>query len=408
MKTSRIIAVIFVWVAFTSEYPFTLIQAYPWHPHLLIISTINLLMVTWLLVKKNFVLLSKKVLVVITIQVIIFFIFFMIHNDEFYLRIILRMIPIVITCIFIKNIIGIENFSKSLLVLFSILGILGVAAFILSFIGILDPIYIYENPDGRPAYNFIFTLTNKVFQFGNTNVIRVASFFDEPGTFAFYIIFFLLLNKIYKFGKVYDNILIISGLFTFSMAFYILIAVYFIIFRKEGKRRYYIPAVLVIIAFLSIVFISKGESDVSNKMYSLTFDRFRMTNNEDQLFVGDNRSRQMFMAISIFLDNPLIGYGTTNAIKDFPPMNTNIFAPLAFNGVIGFIFLFMNVGLLYSFIYKRKDTAKFILLLTLLYFQRPHVIGYFTYSMTILIVEMIINERFNKTHYQKSRIGAIF
>jgi len=401
-KGKNLVAIIVVWIAFTSEYPFTLIQAYPWHPHLILLGIMNIIMMIWMLTLNNIRLFNNKIIFLFMFQMIGFALLYLTHNDDFYLKIILRMLPIIITCAFIKNVIGLKQFSKSLIIIFSALSVLGVFAFFLCITGVLNPIDVYVNPDGRPAYNLIITLTNKVYYFGNALVIRVASYFDEPGTFAFYIIFFLLIIKIYNFDFKYETILIIGGLFTFSLAFYIIIATYFLLDKRYNRIKYYFPIAIMVIALSGIVISKRTDNPVASKIYTMTFDRFRFASSEEQFSVGDNRSKQMFMAISIFSENPIIGYGTTRAILNYPPMNTNIFAPLAFNGIFGFPILFLNVIFLLLLIHNknnyqplRKNIKIFALLLIMLYLQRPHVIGYFTYSITILIMNMIEEKNYD-------------
>ena len=378
---AKYLPILIVWAAFTSEYPFSLIQAYSWHPHLYLLGVLNIIMIIWLLAKKEIKLINIRVLLIIFIQVLACILLFTIHKDQFYLRIILRMIPIIITVLYIKNVVGLDYFSITTIKIFYFLSILAILSFFLCFVGLLEPVNIYTNPDGRPAYNLIITLTNKIFYVGNILIIRVASFFDEPGTFAFYIIFFLLIGSIYNYDKKYINMLLMAGLFTFSMAFYIIIFFYFVLRKGYFKSRQYILVILVSIFLFGYIFVNKDNSPALAKLYSLTLDRFRVENKSDRIVVGDNRSQQFFMALSIFSEHPFLGYGTSNAISDYPPMNTNIIAPMAFNGFIGFLALFSHVGLLFYYLKKYDSTnklkrlRKYILLLLLLYAQRPHVIG---------------------------------
>ena len=59
----------------------------------------------------------------------------------------------------------------------------------------MQPIARFVNPDGRTAYNFIFTFTNSVYFLGGKYLIRYSSYFDEPGALAFYLTLALILNK---------------------------------------------------------------------------------------------------------------------------------------------------------------------------------------------------------------------
>jgi len=64
----------------------------------------------------------------------------------------------------------------------------------------------------RPYYDFGLAYTNVFYQIGNVKLIRVAGFYNEPGTFAFYTTFALLIARIFGMAKWKEILLIIFGL----------------------------------------------------------------------------------------------------------------------------------------------------------------------------------------------------
>ena len=56
---------------------------------------------------------------------------------------------------------------------------------------------------------------------------RVNGFFDEPGAFAFWGMFALLFNKLMFDNKKLEIIIMVSLLFTFSAAYFVLLPIYF-------------------------------------------------------------------------------------------------------------------------------------------------------------------------------------
>ena len=77
-------------------------------------------------------------------------------------------------------------FAKFWVNLHLVIGLLGLAAFIAGILFNLQPLDTFLK---RPYYDFGLTYTNIYYQIGSVKLIRVAGFYDEPGTFAFYMTF---------------------------------------------------------------------------------------------------------------------------------------------------------------------------------------------------------------------------
>jgi hypothetical protein len=308
---------------------------------------------------------------------------------------------VIISVLFIYRYIGIHKASTFIINLLIILGILGIIGFILSYVGILSPIRTSTQWDGRVIYNFLFTssVQGAVFNLGTQNIIRVCGFFDEPGTFAFFLTFGLLLNRLQnKINlKKIEILLIISGIFTFSIAFYISVAVYFILFYFKSTFKSMIAIILVFTGMIMYIDKNKDESVICEYAYHLVIRRFLPSEqNDEKIMSGDNRSNEIKIAINVFKEYPILGAGYTYSAKNFEHFGANIFAPLAFHGIFGFIFLFLPIFyLLFVVLYSSYITNRLIYLkiFIIIFFnliQRPFITGLLNYLVIILVIELII------------------
>ena len=253
------------------------------------------------------------------------------------------------------------------------------------------------------AQNFILTFTNTIFYLGDSFVIRVAGFFDEPGTFGFYIIFLLIINKLLNYSKRAEWLLIVSGMITTSLAFYIIIVVYLIFFYLNKKSFMYFLIFFVVFGSISLyINNAKDKSSLNTQIYLLTLGRFHPSEEPDQLIAGNNRYRQTAVAIKVFVENPVFGYGPTAAEEDTGKYNANFMGPFALHGFVGTTFLFLPVIYIMFFTLGpllksplRIDTISLrcTLIILMQYLQRPHIIGFFTYFTIILLVHAFKNRR---------------
>ena len=99
-----------------------------------------------------------------------------------------------------------------------VVGALGLMAFVGGIAFNLQPLSTFLD---RPYFDFGLTYTNVFYQVGSVTLIRVASFYDEPGTFAFYMTFSLLIARLYRMPRWKELWIIIFGLTSLSMAFFV-------------------------------------------------------------------------------------------------------------------------------------------------------------------------------------------
>lgn len=179
----QVLLVILFTMALFASYPYVFSQFIAMPNPILLNGTI--LCATFLIAitaRKKFITFPSKINKIVIIQFVGYFLLGIIHNDklDFVRCYFLIIVYLLLLCLY--NAGTLLKYIKFNNYLLSLQCILGVVAFILFFIGQLSPIFPFENTDGRIAYCYGLTCSNAVVD----NVIRVAGYFDEPGSLAFW------------------------------------------------------------------------------------------------------------------------------------------------------------------------------------------------------------------------------
>jgi hypothetical protein len=94
------------------------------------------------------------------------------------------------------------------------------------------PLLVIDNPDGRPASLYAFTMTNDVLD----NLIRPAGIFDEPGALAFYICMTAACRSVLAMPRKGTWLLLAGGLPTLSLAHLMYMAAHLLSERLLSPR----------------------------------------------------------------------------------------------------------------------------------------------------------------------------
>lgn len=294
-----------------------------------------------------------------TIQLATWIILAIINKDSIYLTRSIFLINgfLAINCLWnYSN--AFSQFQIIYIKLIAFLGTSGVISFILVLVGFLIPFFTYENLDGREGEFFGLTCTNA--RLGN--VIRYAGIFDEPGAMAFWGIMALIINEFSYQNRTLERIIMICLIFTFSMAYYIQIFFYIIIFKIKTINQG-IKLMAIIFILISGVLITK---DSEFDLYTPTIMRFEM--NDHGELKGDNRSNAAMKAKNYFISSPFIGHGPSiTTAGDY--MADNQYENLATDGIIGTVVMYLP--LLILIIHPNKKVLGGLFILALGYMQRP-------------------------------------
>lgn len=200
--------------------------------------------------------------------------------------------------------------------------------------------------------------------------VRLCGIFNEPGGFG--TVCALLFVARFQYSKTWEKIvLLLSVFFSFSMAGYLLVAVYFSIrlIRKSKKNILYILGIIFIVVTLLWII---PYIDFRNETLNMIASRFVIVNGR---FAGDNRSNDIFNnAFAEFLDSnkAWFGYGSGYLLPG-SPLGFKLY--IVEYGVIGsFFWLFMWIIAGWKESKKDSDCIIFLLVYVLSLYQRPALI----------------------------------
>jgi hypothetical protein len=413
---TELFSVFLVWFLFTSVSPFEFYAIIPYHPYK-IIPLITVLVFGIYFYKNKTIIKNDSIIIIISIQIIYSVLAPFIHHfslenfkipdGEIYIKLVIHLLVILFTYIFVKSSISFRKLSYTFVFILSVMAILGFFTLIAIAVFDLKPFSYTVISDHRPISNFItmFRTGNSLNEDGTINILRSSGYFDEPGTFAFYLVVALVLNKLYGFSKTFEKILIIFGMCTLSLAYMISLVFYFIfygLYERKFKRIIFVFT----LTFVSLIYIHnigsasrydlelRENNQITFALYSFTTYRLETDNTKNgAMFNGDNRSENMKYSLEAFKTAPLFGLGASAHTKDrhgfAQKLCCNPFHPLATEGLVGFSIYFILFFLWGFNCFKGKsfDTMSFIgwsiIFINLL--QRPGFssgpFGYFAYIL---------------------------
>lgn len=315
---------------------------------------------------------------IMIIQSIAWLFYYAMFNDTSYFT---RIFFIVLTFLSLSMLLWKDSFFKFLDInnkFLAIQGVLGIIAFVLVFIGVLQPLISIVNENGYGSINFYgLTCSNAVFD----NFMRVGGYFDEPGAFAFWGVFALVFNKLTTDNRKLEIVLLISLLFTFSAAYFIVLPIYFICFYSTKLKS----TILMLVIFIPIVFIASRTLSSNSVFLHYTVERFSGGQIRSTRYDQTDDTKQ------VFLQSPVFGQGGRKLeLMGGNHFSDNPYEILAKDGIVGFIITYLP--LFYVILrYRRKKNVLFssgILLID--YMQRPFHMNEMHYLMLYLFCSLVI------------------
>ncbi len=289
--------------------------------------------------------------------------------------------------------------SQSIILVMVAMAALGAIAFFLSIWGLIQPLseISYTESAGleRNFNNYLITFTNVSVNIRDINFIRVAGYFNEPGAMAFYITQALLMNKLALNNLKIEISLIILGIFTFSLAFFISIFLYVILFYFNiHNMKKFVITTFIIILFFGALYAMRERNETLNVVAIYSLGRL-LAADDERIIAGDNRSDIVKMSIPYFLNHPFLGYGRAK-YKEMQLTGGSLFDSLVMDGLIG-TFIFMLLALYFacrSFLknyIKLSDPLpiKAVFVIFVNYFQRPEFKGVFSSIILIILIHLI-------------------
>ncbi|MDJ0941607.1 MAG: hypothetical protein QNJ00_17720, partial [Woeseiaceae bacterium] len=146
-----------------------------------------------------------------------------------------------------------------------VIGALSLVVFVGGIVVNLEPLDTFLD---RPYYDFGLAYTNIFYQVGGIKLIRAAGFYDEPGTFAFYMTLSLLLARAFRMPRWKEGLIILFGITSISMAFFVVVALWVLLSINRSALKY------IVIAMIALpVALQQVDEDVREFAYSVTIDR---------------------------------------------------------------------------------------------------------------------------------------
>ena len=301
---------------------------------------------------------------VVLIQIAVWVFYSIIHFDSsYYTRIILLVITYLILRMQYRD--DSEDFIKTYdnwLTLQVICGALGV---ILVLMGLLAPLSKFVEMDGRTGYFFGLFTTNAFLG----GMVRNAGFYDEPGALAFWGFFALLLNRMFVGNRKIEYCLIIGLLSTLSIAYYIQLTVYLLVFYGKKTWKLILLAAVVYVAIKYLASFNDG-------MHQSIYGRFEYDAATGRI-QGDNRTVLMERCWNIFKDFPIFGIGARSLVgpeiqQTYGFVGGNFFFNWAADGIIGFIITYLPLWYIFKLGKFERDYYGVAILLLIGFLQRPY------------------------------------
>lgn len=380
-----------IYIGLFCTYPYVLCQFLPIPgPSIIIPVVLLLLFIIPKIFNKKLKPIPNNILYIIIVQSIIWSIFIYVHNDTTYFTRIVLLWTTYLSLLCLENCNGrLTNFFETYDKWIYYMAIGGMITFFIVLIFHISPLFTYVNHDLRIGYCYGLTCTNAKL----ANIIRYSGYFDEPGQIAFWGIWAIIFNHLFISNKRLELGLIITLIFTFSLAYYIQITLYLIFFKI--KKLSNILTFCTIIAILYIGISSTKDTDFD--LYKITLYRFEK--NDSGNYNGDNRSELVKKAKKVFLRSPLWGNGAEYLFKNsntIGGVGDNPLATLAYDGIIGTINIYLPLIFLIIISRKRLDILKAIIILVVGYLQRPFtptfISGFILYSFVTLCYSHIYNK----------------
>lgn len=204
-----------------------------------------------------------------------------------------------------------------------------------------------------------------------TGVDRYCGVFDEPGVIGTLAAFFIAAG--YKrCDKKWLALIFIEGLFSLSMAFYLLLVIFVIVEAfVQGAKKFAAVLLAVMCGFMFFINI-----EFENPQMKAIQARIDITS---AFLIEDNRTGKSFDGeYDRFLEdggaNVVFGYGKSAAIHNPRMTNSSSYKRIVYeHGVLGTI-LYLGIFIMMALSYKfRASTLPFILVFLASFYQRPYI-----------------------------------
>ena len=282
-------------------------------------------------------------------------------NYRYVISDISQLIALILSYLFFVNILNNINYIKLYVKFITFISAINTIGYLLMSLGLLKPFSEFESGFSKSQdifYNYIFFVVQKklLTELSSFNLSRTCGYFDEPGTFGFFLTFAIVLYNLFFSEKskhiLIELILLITGLTTFSLGFYISIAIFYIAIKLDIKavanyiknilfpKKKHIWYYFLLIMLFALPPILISNEDITRYLQTEIFTRLEFTGDE-RIIAGNNRADGFTNGLSRFLERLWFGWGPGLAHKYFQGEFefASLAGPLVQHGLIGTIFI---------------------------------------------------------------------
>lgn len=257
------------------------------------------------------------------------------------------------------------RYFKYIMVVTSVLGII---CFISYFASLGIPYTVFQIPNSQ-VINFKVCY----FIYNNSHMLRFNGFFNEPGWFGTWVAFYLCADDL-NLKKIENIILIIAGTLTFSLAFVMLLVIYYILKNLNDWRRWLWLIILILLYLFALPNIKTGNNSIDHVLQRMVITK--------EGLVGDNRYGSTFARLyesTIHSNKVFWGYGAGYA-EDYVVNSAEGLASIKSYivnfGIIGTAIIYLPtlfVTLWYSYQSRNRIMLFYILITFASLYQRPYL-----------------------------------
>lgn len=223
-------------------------------------------------------------------------------------------------------------------------------------------------------------------------IARTAGPFDEPGQFVFVLWHCIILNEITTKNIKFRNLMVIGGIFTFSLAHYICL-IMFIVWEVFGKGSILKKSLYVTSIYIFVFALYKSNQVVARVIDYAFLGRVNV--NSGAANVASNRLKYTSDVWSMMNEKPFYGVGRSGV----EVVAANFVDILYTYGLISGLLLAFPV-LLLSYLLLSRGRVALSLIILVLYAQRPSFFQVINMSLVFFMLHIIL---YRDTVRQKCR-----
>ncbi|GBF33831.1 hypothetical protein DCCM_2942 [Desulfocucumis palustris] len=267
-----------------------------------------------------------------------------------------------------SNKVKVFHYFRKIMVVLLFFGILVYGMRMVLGTGLFEQVNFYSQNIAEHGYYYLRLCQFYILEGGY--VSRLCGPFNEPGVVGTFAALLLIADQ-FDLRKKGNIVLLVAGVLSFSLAFFILCAGYIVLCAATERRKDFLVIILIVVILL--VFLLPYLRSVSTVIDELAY-RFTITGDG---LAGDNRTDDVYEAFfSSYMQTADRWLGLGTGAKDSLTRGANLsYKTLIIEyGIIGFAYL--SLGLLFLPMvgkWKNRRCIYFVLLFLASIYQRPNV-----------------------------------